>query len=155
MRFLTIIAVLGNLLIVGPAWAEQGRLKVHHSTDSSGNSVIVIHETRPEVLSRQRAQIQQAQSERKSKRERELHLEIERLRAERELVEAETRRETARRAYLAIPRVSSQTRSRPSFFNGGLGRIGGTSGGAWDGGFLGGSYPGSSYCAPRTTPIRR
>lgn len=158
MRFLGNIVVLGILAMVGPALAEEGRLKVQRSTDANGNSVIVIHETRPEVLLRQRTQIQRAQLERRSKKERELRLEIERLRAERELVEAETRREAARRAYYVpsgyatAPRMAySQPRAKASFFNGGLGPLGGTSFGFWGGGI----YPGSGFCAPRWTPICR
>ncbi len=162
MRFLGVIAVLGILAVASPVSADQGQLKVNRSTDSNGNSVIVIHETRPEVLSRQRTQIQRAQFERQSKKERELRLEIERLRAERELVEAETRREAARRAYATAPRMVygqtqaySQPRARASFFNGGLGPLGGASFGFWGGGYGGGFYPGSGFCAPRWTPVCR
>lgn len=151
MRVPRLIALLGILAILRPALAEEGQLKVQRSTDVRGNPVIIIHETRPEVLARQRAQIQQAQVDRQSRKERELRLEIERLRAERDLVEAETRRKEARRAYSVTPRFAGPTRKKPSFFNGGLGR---TRVDSWNGGFTGGFY-GSSICAPRQTPVCR
>lgn len=151
---ITVVLFLAAL----PVAAEQGKLKVQRSTDASGNPVIVIHESRPEVLAKQRTQVYHAQARRHSQKERELRLEIERLRAERELVEAQARREAAQRSYAAAQsrtyRYASQPKARASFFNGGLGPLGGVSFGPWGGygyggfygyGSYGGFYPGSGW----------
>ncbi len=156
MRCLKFVVVSGLLIMANPALAEQGKLKVHRSTDSNGNSVIVIHETRPEVLARQRVQVQQAQNDRRQQKERELRLEIERLRAERDLVEAQARREAARRADavgpgMAYGRTYSQPKARASFFNGGLGPLGGISLGPWGGGF--GGFRGGFHSMGSIPPV--
>ncbi len=143
---------------VGGATPVQAQA-VSHARDGRGNAVIVIHETRPEVLAAQREQAMRAQEARRARKQRERELELARARAKSEvrIAEAEAAlrggsvtsvgRAPGSRPGELPPTAYNHAPKYPSYRNGGIPSFAGVMfnggwGGGWGGGFVGGGWGG-------------
>jgi hypothetical protein len=150
------------LALILPAQAQSGKIQSHQTRDANGNAVIVIHETRPEVLARQREQTRLAQEARLARKRQKKELEVARLQVQlRAQAEAELQTSAsgwARPGELP-PRVFDHTSKTPSYRNGGissfdLGSFGSSLGDYnYDGWHSDYSYPAQTECPPCPRPV--